>query len=169
MDNYREYRNVRKRSGWPSGEWDSEPDKAQWIDEATGLDCLIVRNRHGALCGYVGVDGMHPWYGHNYSNDCTQQPACGATWCGHAPDCLVDVHGGLTFSSFCDDGGDERIAICHVPAPGRPDRVWWFGFDCWHSGDFAPGDGIERGGHYRGWGYVRRQVEQLAAQIKAVA
>jgi hypothetical protein len=27
----------------------------------------------------------------------------------------------------------------------------------------------EHGGEYRSWGYVRRQVERLAAQIKAVA
>lgn len=43
------------RVKWGPGPWDGEPDKMQWTDPATGLDCLIVRNTLGALCGYVGV------------------------------------------------------------------------------------------------------------------
>ncbi len=37
-----EYRTVDK-TGWGEGPWQSEPDKRQWQDEATGLPCLIVR------------------------------------------------------------------------------------------------------------------------------
>lgn len=71
------------------GPWNNEPDKAQWVDDATGLDCLIVRNHGGALCGYVGVPEGHPAYGKDYDT--------------------VDVlvHGGLTFASLCAEGVEE--------------------------------------------------------------
>lgn len=50
------------------GEWDIEPDKVQWIDDATGLDCLIVRNNTCLnLCGYVGIPKKHPLFSINYS------------------------------------------------------------------------------------------------------
>lgn len=51
------------KAGWGEGPWQSEPDKRQWQDEATGLPCLIVRGPVGALCGYVGVPLEHPAYG----------------------------------------------------------------------------------------------------------
>lgn len=105
-----------------SGPWDNEPDKAQWIDEATGLDCLMVRNPFGALCGYVGVQPGHPWHGQDYTV---------------LPD--VDVHGGLTFADSCQEGAEDGPGICHVPEPGRPANVWWLGFDCAHYMDLAPG------------------------------
>jgi hypothetical protein len=53
---------VVDRTGWPAGEWDGEPDKLFWTDATTGLPCLIVRNRMGALCGYVAVDSTHRLY-----------------------------------------------------------------------------------------------------------
>lgn len=63
--------------------------------------------------------------------------------------------------------------ICHLPEPGEPDNVWWFGFDCAHSGDLAPKyDGL--GGHhfgddmYRDLAYVEREVTSLAKQLAAV-
>src|SRR5688572_25406873 len=96
------------KSAWPQGPWHDEPDKVQWIDPVTNLDCLIVRNNSGALCGYVGVSEGHSLFEKEY---------------GVA---AVQVHGGLTFASFCQGrkAGNEH-GICHVPAPGRPERVWW--------------------------------------------
>lgn len=120
------------KSKWPSGPWDSEPDKVQWVDEKTGLDCLIVRNHLGALCGYVGVPEGHPLFAKDDS----------------AIDHDLRVHGGLTFSSFCQEahGEESHARICHVPLPGRPDRVWWLGFDCAHLGDHIPSaDSYRRG------------------------
>ena len=46
--------------------WLNEPDKANWIDEATGLDCMIHRGQSGALCGYVGVPESHPSFEKDY-------------------------------------------------------------------------------------------------------
>lgn len=108
-----------EKASWGPGPWANEPDKEQFADEATGLPCLIKRNQMGSLCGYVGVSEGHPWFGKDYS------------------DVPAEVHGGLTFADFCQEG-DESRTICHVPGPGEPDRVWWLGFDCGHAWDLAP-------------------------------
>lgn len=74
----------------------------------------------------------------------------------------------------------ESAAICHSPEDGEPDHVWWFGFDCAHSGDFCPKyahiyeslhpeSSIFADGHYRDLVYVRREVESLAEQLVKVA
>jgi hypothetical protein len=157
----RSYTTIDK-SGWPRGEWDHEPDKVQWIDEATGLDCLAVRQpRLGHWCGYVGLPPGHGCHGEDEGTVCVAGDG--------GPD-HPDVHGGLTYASACQEGDDESSGICHVPAPGRPADVWWLGFDCAHSGDFSPGafrvDGSPYDhGTYCDLGYVRWQVKRLAGQL----
>lgn len=153
-----------------SGPWDDEPDKAQWIDEATGLDCLIVRGPVGALCGYVGVPPEHPWHGKGYGGclnaDCTEE----FCW-SHSPEAAISVHGGLTFSDSCQEGAEDGPGICHVPEPGRPANVWWFGFDCAHAFDLAPlmiQYGPNPGDVYRHFEYVQRECADLAKQLAEV-
>lgn len=166
------------------GPWDDEPDKVQWVDPATGLDCLVVRNHFGSLCGYVGVPAGHPAYGVPYDE----------------PD--VEVHGGLTFADTCSGesaDGQPSAGICHVPEPGRPHDVYWLGFDCGHAFDFQPGmramemrvmpDLLERFDknkpydheavmkttdewgteRYRTLDYVRAEISDLAEQLAALA
>jgi len=139
----------------PEGPWSDEPSKMQWVDRATGMPCLIVRNHLGALCGYAGVAPGHPLHGFNYD------------------DADLDVHGGLTYADRCQPTTDEAHGICHVPEPGTPHDVWWFGFDCAHSGDAVPGmPNLSReldNGEYRDVGYVADQVTSLAAQLHKVA
>lgn len=154
------------RATWPPGEWDSEPDLVEWRDKETGYPCLIVRGPVGALCGYVGVPPEHPCSGKHYN------------------DVDVNAHGGLTFADACHEGGN----ICHVPLPGEPDAVWWFGFDCAHSGDVSPGleqtrrkvradhpelAEFERSGMwaetYKTLAYVQDEVTTLAADLKLLA
>ena len=154
----KEYRTIDK-TDWLRGEWDTEPDKAQFTDEKTGLPCLIVRALSGALCGYVGVPEGHPYFGKNFYDvyDITQE---------------LEVHGGLTFSDFCAHSPDESRGICHVPAPGEPDRVWWLGFDCAHGGDAIPAYHHKIKDYmniYRSFAYVKRQCEKLAQQIAEAA
>lgn len=167
----KEYRTIDK-SAWPRGPWDEEPDKVQWQDEATGLPCLVVRNpAHGNLCGYVGVPDSHPWHAKGYNapiGECNED--CGEDWhCGHSICSLINVHGGLTFSDVCQPCDTEAHGICHVPDPGEPDHVWWFGFDCAHAWDLMPGYTplfrATQDESYRDIAYVRNQVAQLAAQI----
>lgn len=99
------------KTRWADGPWMTEPDYVSWVDEATGLDCLVVRNRMGALCGYVGMPVGHPWFGMHYDE---------------VPQAMDSAaHGGLTYSSECAGH------ICH----DSPNEVWWLGFDCGHYGD----------------------------------
>lgn len=160
------WRNVpdAERAEWGEGPWQAEPDKAQWIDEATGLDCLIVRNHGGALCGYAGVPTGHPLHSKEYDD---------------APEEAHDAaHGGLTFSGGCGHSEDPARGICHIPAPGRPDDVWWFGFDCAHDMDLSPARELRYrrlglspshdDGQYRDFDYVKRHCAKLAAALAAV-
>jgi hypothetical protein len=100
------------KSTWGAGPWENEPDRFEW--EHLGFPCLAVRNESGCWCGYVAVPPTHPLHGKDYD------------------DVDVGVHGGLTYANKCQGH------ICYVPKPGEPDDVWWFGFDCAHSGDFRP-------------------------------
>jgi hypothetical protein len=144
------------KSSWPRGPWDKEPDKIQFMDAETGLPCLIVRaDHHGALCGYVGISEGHPYFSSSYDNHYD-----------------LEAHGGLTFSDFCVES-DKEHGICHIPGEGEPDRVYWLGFDCAHSGDFCPAysdwssfRGKEE--RYRTLDYVRAECARLARQLKAV-
>ena len=154
-----------ERPEWcPPGPWMTEPDKVNWTT-AAGLPGMIVRNQSGALCGYVAVAKGHPLYGVGYGD---------GEW-PDTPEGRFSVHGGLTYSSGC------RGHICHVPEPGEPDDVWWFGFDCAHSGDWhwtsaapylkslrslpAPAGSRYPADVYRDVAYVTGEVESLAKQI----
>lgn len=143
------------RTGWPRGEWDSEPDRVQWRDEATGFECLIRRGGGGAWCGYVGVPLGHPWHGAALD---------------HYPDGveIPDVHGGVTYAAHCDD--DPEGGVCHVPAPGAPEHLFWVGFDCAHRDDLVPERSSPvRRGTYRTVDYVRAETLSLARQAAAKA
>lgn len=157
-----EYR-FKDKSDWGPGPWQDEPDKRQWTDPATGLPCLIVRNRGGNLCGYVGVSKGHPAYEADY--------------CDVEDDVDIDVHGGLTFAGPCSEGSEH--GICHKVEPGENDDVWWLGFDCGHFQDLSPemaarekmdhgwepvGDPI-----YRDISYVENECTSLAKQLAEMA
>jgi hypothetical protein len=161
------------KSKWADGPWQSEPDKKQWTDQGTGLPCLIVRNGLGALCGYVGVSEGHPLFGLDYS-DCYENP--------EGEGAHLDVHGGLTYASFCMEEGEESHRICHLVEPGENDRVWWLGFDTAHAGDLSPRtidlyrdhgyfDKMhdEYGYTYKTIEYVEAECAKLAAQLVAMA
>lgn len=180
-----EYRTWDK-SGWGAGPWQEEPDKRQWVDEGTGLPCLLVRGPQGALCGYVGVSGLHPAHGFSAS---TYSYEIAEVLTGKAAERApvqakvleLEAHGGVSFAHGCGHG-DPATSICHIPEPGEPDDVWWFGFDCAHSGDFCPkSERIDHPvlglGKPTGWGgmieyrdaaYVTEQCASLAAQLKAM-
>lgn len=162
-----------RRDRWGAGPWDGEPDKAQWSDAATGLPCLAVRNHMGAWCGYVGVAPGHPFHEKGYSDclGCDDRQCSG--YCGTSPDVRVTVHGGLTYAAGCDERPDG-LGICHVPAPGEPDNVWWLGFDCNHCDDMAPMDNKYRtyrfrvAGVYRTLAYVQAECAKLAEQLAEI-
>ena len=135
------------KTKWGPGPWQTEPDRIDWIN--SGFSCMALRNGFGVWCGYVGVPKSHPDYG--ASRD----------------DVGVYVYGGLTYANEC------WRHICHVPAPGMPDKVWWFGFDCAHGLDFIPSTNILRA-HinlqddlvYRDADFIKAETNRLAAQLK---
>lgn len=134
------------RTGWPSGPWDGEPDRVDFVH--AGFACFVKRGPMGAWCGYVGVPETHPAFGKPYD------------------DVNVDVHGGLTYADRCSG------ELCHVPQPGTPDNVWWLGFDCAHCHDITPATMKYRSQFpasyeeaYRDLSYVRAETERLADQL----
>lgn len=146
------------RTGWDAGVWDDEPDRAEWTDR-TGFPCLALRHAHyGVWCGYVAVPPGHPWHGRSWND---------------LPEGLADVN----FAEPCmETDQPHRERICHVPAPGEPDDVWWFGFDCGHALDVKPHEPMEKiygklpgyGGFertYRTLDYVRDKCALIALQV----
>ena len=187
-----EYRTADKTT-WGPGPWQDEPDKAVWVDEATDFDCMLVRNPGGALCGYVGVPGGHPFHGVDYNTCLDHGTDCEERWEHRSPDSVVSVHGGLTFAAGCAKTDDPAKHVCHILQTGRPEEVWWFGFDCSHYRDLDPrrvaddrkryedakaaGDteGMRIWSHidpdvaYRDVRYVTREVGRMAEQLAAVS
>jgi len=96
----------------------------------------------------------------------------------------AEAHGGVNYAGYCQDGAEDRPGVCHIPEPGRPDRVWWLGFDCSHAHDATPTMdvrllkvGIDMASLssdlfpriYRTIDYVRAEVAYLAGQVQAAA
>lgn len=162
------------KTTWGPGPWQDECDKEQWTDKVTGFPCLIVRSEFsGALCGYVGVNDAHPWYGQHYYPEAPEGETLSPVL---ALLDAVDVHGGLTYSGACEEG-PEATTICHV-APGEPE-LWWFGFDCAHAFDLSPAQrareaklgwepirGVTE--TYRDVAYVKSECASLALQAALV-
>ena len=167
------------------GPWLGEADKISWRDEASGYDCIMLRDTEdGFLSGYVGIPHDHPLWG--WDN-------------GAVPsDIGIEVHGGLTYSRLCEEGPSpaRRLAvearrICHVtlrPAVYHPvahatdhrvedPHAWWFGFSCDHAYDLIPRHAqvpsrpksSELARTYRDDAYVVRETVALAAQLRAIA
>lgn len=144
---------TRLKAAWGPGPWQDEGDRKEFTHN--GFPCLANRNPMGAWCGYVAVPPGHPWHGLDYDS------------------VEADVHGGLTYAGKCHG------EICHVPAPGEPDDVYWLGFDCGHEFDLLP----ELYAHYpllptrigsravvyRDLAYVEAQIRSLADQAAAAA
>lgn len=66
----------------------------------------------------------------------------------------VDVHGGLTYASH---------GMFEYDGP----RLWWVGFDCYHSGDFSSYySKSDRDEVYRTFGYVFLQLQSLTLQLQ---
>jgi hypothetical protein len=131
--------------------------------EAHGFKCHIMFPAELAhRNGYVGIPESHPWFGIGYSQ-CALRCACREQWCGHRPEHLVDVHGGITYADKEADG------------------LWYFGFDCAHLGDAPSPEFVERqasrygltyyrerGGHHWTLDEVRAETERMAAQVARV-
>ena len=159
-----------------------------------GLKCCVIFTILGHRCGYVGIPKDHPLYGIKHSQD-MQSPEllqelksthigkrgildifC---WDGEAttPAILFDVHGGITYS-----GGGTTYPLLQV------EPMWWYGFDCSHTGDAKDWDTLEKLVEKKKWEplwkieqmypvdgdvvrtneYVKEECKTLASKIKCV-
>lgn len=175
--------------------WEREPDKKEWWSH--GLPCVILRMPSmGHLCGYVGVPQEHPWHGKGYDERVPTPnwlhdeayhgspvdvfiEACEGDLSQCRIESALNVHGGVTYAEG-DLGGNDAPA----PTITDPTQWWWFGFDCNHSGDYAPEmkrRERERGlpsyaralsmehEEYRDMDYVTAEVERMADRLARVA
>ena len=150
--------------------WDDEPESVDF--EHMGYKCAMRRNSFGAWCGYVAVPDTHALYQKDYSYRLLLSPA---------DDTKIDEVGVL--NAFCSafkeaDGKTELTLLipCHggltFAGTGTwlepTGTVWWFGFDCSHSGDRAPDDRLGSYGIYRDESYVRGVIEKMVPVIDAL-
>ncbi len=146
------------KSKYALGPWSFEPDKAHWIDDCTGLDCLIVRNLFISLCGYVGVPYNHRCFKLGFSNI----------------EGSIIIHHRLSFSGQCQQKDNDGKGICHPRELAANHTVKWFGFACDEEGDICPtGDpflseltGINA--TYKDFDFVKNECEKLAKQLKEI-
>lgn len=166
-----------------SGPWDDEADKIAWVDNETGLGCIILRQSNGTLSGYVGVGPDHPLFGYAVDALPVDFAAC--------------VHGGITYARPCEVNRfarrahgkprAERYTVCHVTRVRvvqdyrtvqttedefAHEDLWWLGFDTDHPGDLVPKGfeaGRRRGDVYRDQAFVYANCIGLARRLKSVA
>ena len=106
------------KAAWGPGPWVDEPDWVQWLDDDTGMPCVMTRNMFGVWVGYVGLPESHRWFG---------QPR---------DEIKLSVHGGTTFAGE-GDIDDEFTPVLMALCPYK--RVWWVGIDFGHAPwDFLP-------------------------------
>lgn len=88
-----------------------------WIYKKS--NCISVVNHHfGTRCGYCSVSGSHPFFMRDYSYIVPS--------IGKSIDYILSAHGGITYSG--------NLKINEIL---EREGLWWFGFDCNHSGDAA--------------------------------
>lgn len=138
-----------------------------WTTES-GLRAVCLMVSEGShRCGYVEVPKSHPLHNVEYSEKCNFLTLnddeeigkrgiiplmCRKEGGGESPECFFDVHGGITYSGtgkndYPGDGG-----------------LWWFGFDCAHSGDATKYCNFD-GDVLRTQDYVMSECENLARQL----
>lgn len=112
--------------------------------EHEGCRCVVIGQRAGHRCGYVGINKTNLLYKSDYGkkNKFLKMSDLEDESIGKrglipllrmsvdedkecvSPDCYFNVHGGITY-----DGGGENSKY---PVESN---LWWFGFDCAHWGD----------------------------------
>ncbi len=116
--------------------WDNEPDFAEFIDDVSMYKCQIKRSvTGGGLCGYVVLPHNHPLYGKDIEDK--DHPK-------------INVHGGITYSSFNEDG------------------EFLVGFDCQHGiTDFIPKMfTLQKESAYKDFAFVKAECIKLAQELK---
>jgi hypothetical protein len=172
-------------SRWPDGPWKQEPAAESWIDSRTKLNCAIIRHDHfGTLCGYVAVEPGHPLHGKHYAEYIKPPKGWGDNTVIGRDFGVLDIF----VAAMDDERPEDQYPVSMVlPAHGGigysaedTEGFWWFGFDCAHAGDLAPGMQqnlmmnaalralLRREETYRDFDYVRGIVTRLAWALHAL-
>jgi len=148
------------KSSWPRGEWNTEPDKVQWVDAASGLDCLALRNPWaGHWCGYVGVPEAHRFHGKGVG-ECAAVESCGERYCGHCAVAFFDVHGGITFAEGCHEPTRDQYDTLDALATD-PSRVA-------EAAEYPQGDAARRIASFRAQSALSFEDWQADQQTKRI-
>lgn len=143
----------------PKGPWTHEPDLVFWVDEATGLPCIMRRHTYYLTwCGYVGCPKDTPLPDDEaFIDDDTP------------PQMNIRVHGGLTGGLLGDGELPEDPKWAEFLPAVQWDNMTWPGFDCGHSGigDLSPVDAEfeSEEAQYRDQAFVENECTKLAAQL----
>jgi hypothetical protein len=153
-------------------DWITESGYRAVVIRILASDKVSLKHR----CGYVAVDQNNPAYGKGYHEqiDAISQEEVDSTTLGikspilaltamvgsddehskirRSIDVLIDVHGGVTFSSEKTKGD----------YPVDYENLWWFGYDCAHYGDDESIGG-------QSLKYCIHQCELMAAQLKTLS
>ncbi|QDU64336.1 hypothetical protein Pan216_52260 [Planctomycetes bacterium Pan216] len=108
----------------------------------SGLPCVMIKQRLGYFCGYVGVPSGHPLAGKD-----PKDPELAA----------LDVHGGVSCA------GPELCGHAEDAAD------WWIGFNCCHDGDLVPSMPCQQEhASYRDESFVIDELRRLASQLARI-
>ena len=109
-----------------------------------GLRLIGIFGDRGYRCGYVGVPKENKYYGKDYMDMD-----------------FISCHGGLTFSSSTENSTYPISS-----------NLWWFGFDCAHSGDLVgylfDYPEMIKDNTYRDKEFVITECQNLAKQLKEI-
>jgi hypothetical protein len=111
----------------------------------------------------VGIN--HPFFGWSYNNNPSPADNDGNGDWRFNPECLVEIHGGLTYA-----GGDPAVH----PDKHINEHLWWFGFDTAHATDIVPQSEhyplvTFPDAYYKDLEWVMEETKRLAVQLAAVA
>ena len=117
--------------------WENEPVEPQTGTSPEGLPWCLMRGPRGAWNGYVGVPPGHPAF--KFSELVEER---------------AEVHGGVTYGYLATANKD-------------PNEFFWFGFDCAHGYDIAPGtySPIIPSAEYRTLEFALAETLSLAKQL----
>jgi len=156
-----------------------------------GYKCVVIFTDIGHRCGYVAVGPDHPLFGIDYSQDLKSkellQEVSHSTlgkrgiidvfcWNGEETilSLIVNVHGGLTYSSNKPTG---KYPTLHI------NEEWYFGFDCAHYEDGKDFNLVKKyfsieiaeclrsywnTGYPRSLEYVQNECRSLAEQLECI-
>lgn len=129
--------NIPRTDWFPNGPWNQEDDREEF--EASGLTCLVQRDRRGHWCGYVNLPTNHPW--------ASKQP----------DQIKAQVYGGVKFIGEAPGKTGKWVGFaCDEPGDLQPGMMKWKRESL-------------TDGHYRDFNFAVAETTKLATSVKNAA